>query len=546
MNFRYSKYHLQGREQFLQRALEILPGAISWSILLGMLILSFWKPILAAAIVIAFDLYWILRIFYMTLFLLLASLQLSLERTTDWLARVRAVDHPDRALQDLERAMVQTPLVRRIPLLLHRQALRQLARHPHPPPRSEEIFHLIILPMANEGREIVEPGLRSLAQQTFPSHQILIVLAVEARADLAIQRAAEELQRAYRGRFLDCLITRHPDGLPGEARVKGANATYAAREAARYFEARAIPFDHVIASCFDADTVVSREYVACLTYHYLIAPDRTRASFQPIPVYHNNIWEVPAFARVLDIGSSFMQLVEATNPEKLVTFSSHSMGFHALVDVGYWPVDMISDDSAIFWKAFLHYDGRYRVIPMYITLSMDIAAAGSWWRTALNVYRQKRRWAWGVENFPIVMRGFLRAKRISLSTKVRHTVKMLEGHVTWATGAFLVSVLGWLPAIVAGREFSGSVLYYSGPRIQAIIFQLASLSLVTTILLSLSLLPKQTTRRSLRASISHAIEWLFVPLIFICFSALPALDAQTRLLLGKRMEFWVTEKRRRQ
>jgi len=69
----------------------------------------------------------------------------------------------------------------------------------------------------------------------------------------------------------------------------------------------------------------------------MICPDRLCASFQPVPVYHNNIWHVPGFARVVETGSSFYQLIECTNPEKLVTFSSHSMSFKALVEVNYWP-----------------------------------------------------------------------------------------------------------------------------------------------------------------------------------------------------------------
>ena len=155
----------------------------------------------------------------------------------------------------------------------------------------------------------------------------------------------------------------HPAVVPGEARVKGANATCAAKQAAAFFQRHQIPFENVIISCFDADTVVSPNYFACLTYHFMVCPDRLRASFQPIPVYHNNIWHVPGFARVVETGSSFYQLIEATNPEKLVTFSSHSMSFKALVDVDYWPVDMISDDSAIFWKAYIHYDGQYQGDP---------------------------------------------------------------------------------------------------------------------------------------------------------------------------------------
>jgi hypothetical protein len=35
-----------------------------------------------------------------------------------------------------------------------------------------------------------------------------------------------------------------------------------------------------------------------------------------------------------------------------------------------------------------------------------------------------------------------------------------------------------------------------------------------------------------------------VPVILLFLSALPALDAQTRLMSGRYMEFWVSDKRR--
>lgn len=336
----------------------------------------------------------------------------------------------------------------------------------------------------------------------------------------------------------------HPEGLTNEARVKGANVSYAAKEMAEYFKAKNILFENVIVSCLDSDTIVSPDYFACLTYHFMLSPKRTQASFQPIPVYNNNIWEASGFARVLDVGSSFFQLIESTNPEKLVTFSSHSMSFKALVDVGYWPTDLISDDSAIFWKAFIHYDGDYRVIPIYVTVSMDIVEGGSWWSTIKSVYKQKRRWAWGVENFPIVMRSFLSPdNKVSFYNRIRYGFKLFEGHVSWATWAFLLIVIGWVPAFFAGREFSSSVFYYSAPRITAIIFNLASLSLFISIILSFCLLPKKKVRHHLLKKIGFAFEWLLVPLIATFLSALPALDAQTRLMFGRYMEFWVAHKR---
>ena len=140
---------------------------------------------------------------------------------------------------------------------------------------------------------------------------------------------------------------------------------------------------------------------------------------------------------------------------------------------------------------------------------------------------------------------FLAARKISLYDKIRYAFKLFEDQVAWATWGFLLTFIGWLPVLFAGREFSSSVLYYSAPRITGTIFNLAFMALITTIILSLCLLPKKKIRHPLLKRIGLAIEWLLVPLIVVFLSALPTLDAQTRLMFGKYMEFWVTDKRRR-
>ena len=194
-----------------------------------------------------------------------------------------------------------------------------------------------------------------------------------------------QLVEKFKNNFFHLEMIMHPKNLPQEALVKGANITYAAKKAAKFFEQKGIAHENVVVSCFDTDTIVPNEYFTCLTYHFMVSPQHLQSSFQPIPVYHNNIWDVPSFARVMETGSSFFQLIEATNPEKMVTFSSHSMSFKALVEVDYWPVDMISDDSAIYWKSLIYYDGRYRVIPIYTTLSMDVAGSNSLIETAPSI-----------------------------------------------------------------------------------------------------------------------------------------------------------------
>lgn len=544
MKLHFSKENLTPREHRKQRLFEILPGMTSWTILIGMITLSFTKPLWAAVIIIAFNLYWFFKLTYMTIFLLLSYFRLTAEEETNWMDQISHIDRIDQYLI----SDTQTPSILNLGKYFswkrHHEELEILKLTDKLPPPSEDIYHAVLYPIAKESREVIEPGIESLSLQSFPSKRILLVFAVEERATQEIKNGAYAMQEKYRERFLDIMVVIHPDKVHGEARVKGANATHAARQAARFLSQHKIPFENVVLSCFDADTVVGKYFFACLTYYFMVTPQRYRASFQPIPVYHNNIWQVPGFARVIETGSSFFQLVEATNPEKLITFSSHSMSFKALVEVDYWPVDMISDDSAIFWKCYIYFDGDYRVVPIHTTLSMDVAGSRNWWDTLGTVYKQKRRWAWGVENFPIVMRLFLQTNSIPLYDKIRHGFKLFEGHVSWATWGFLLSLIGWLPAICARQEYSYSVVSYNAPRIMAIIFNLSLLSLMISIMLSISLLPKQKVKISFQQKIKHALEWLTIPLILLFLGSLPALDAQTRLMFGRYMEFWVTDKHR--
>ncbi len=544
MDFKFTRNDLSGSEHKLERFLEAIPALISWSILIVMTVLSFTHPLPAAVIIIAFDLYWIMRLFYMNIFLVVAYMRLSIDKNVDWMARVRDIDELVRGNKQPRPAPAQG-IKERLSLRVHLRRLRELRKSGDIPPASDSVYHLVIFPVAREGREIVEPAIASLINGSFPASRMIVIISVEEHAAEEVKEGMRLIRAAYHDRFCEFLCIEHPQGREGEARVKGANASFAARYAARLFEEKKIPFDHVIVSCFDADTVAHADYFSCLTYTYLVTPSRDYASFQPIPVYHNNIWDAPGFARVLDVGASFFQMIEATNPDKLVTFSSHSMSFKALVEVGYWPVDLISDDSAIFWKAFIHYDGNYTVVPLAVTLSMDIAVAQGWWSTIVNVYKQKRRWAWGVENFPIVMRAFLRNGSISFYKKLTHGFKLFEGHVAWASWPFLLTVVGWLPALFAGREFAHTTVYYSAPRITLIIFRLASVGLLTCIILSILLLPPCKSRLGLLRKIAHALEWIFVPVVSVFLNGVPALDAQTRLALGKYMEFWVTVKGRR-
>lgn len=229
----------------------------------------------------------------------------------------------------------------------------------------------------------------------------------------------------------------------------------------------------------------------------------------------------------------------------MVTFSSHSEPFDTLVKVGFWPVNMISEDSIIYWKCLAYFHGDYEVHPVHLPASLDAVLAETYWKTLKNQYKQKRRWAYGIENFPVTMRAIWPDRKIPLGKKLRVTFEMLEGHYSWATTSFLLAFLGWLPLVLGGESFRESVLAHNLPFMTEVLMQLAMLGLVVSVPLALLSLPPKPTRYHWSRYFFMLFQWILFPLVAF-LSALPAIDSQTRILLGKYFgEFWVTEKMRK-
>ncbi|MDP2905540.1 MAG: hypothetical protein Q8O22_04480, partial [Candidatus Omnitrophota bacterium] len=275
---------------------------------------------------------------------------------------------------------------------------------------------------------------------------------------------------------------------------------------------------------------------------FMTSPNPHRASYQPIPVYNNNIWQAPSFARVVEISGSFCQMIESMRLEKFVTFSSHSMSFKSLVEIGYWPVDMVSDDSVIYWKAYVFYKGDYRVVPLYITVSMDVAYSNNLLKTIVLQYKQKRRWAWGVENFPYVVEKFIEDRDIAVFKKIRRAFHLLESHITWAVWAIIVVLVGPLPLLLGGKIFNQMAIGYNLPRITGMLFNFTLITSLALVILSRAILPPRPKEVSWTKNIVMIMEWIIVPVVIVLLGSTPALDAQTRLMLNKPMGFNPTEK----
>jgi hypothetical protein len=73
---------------------------------------------------------------------------------------------------------------------------------------------------------------------------------------------------------------------------------------------------------------------------------------------------------------------------------------------------------------------------------------------------------------------------------------------------------------------------------------LAMFGLVSSAILSIVLLPPRPPQFGRFKHFLMVFQWLLFPITAILLGAIPALDAQTRLLFGKYMGFWNTPKKR--
>ncbi len=519
---------------------------MTWLTLLGAVVFSVLAPVWVATYIILFDLYWVLKAVNTVLHLLSSFLKLKLHATYDWRERLELLRDP-AAYQQVLRQQISaaaTPRRRRRDLTAELKRLEALDFRTRLLDY-RQVYHLVLLPTYKESLEVLDHSIRSLLDTDFPKEQIIFVLATEERD---YQRALEHgriLRERYGDKFFRFLVIMHPDGIAGEIRAKGANLTYAARQAVGVLRELGIALDRVLVSAFDSDTVVAKNYLAYLTYAFLTAPSPYRTSYQPLPVYNNNIWDAPAITRVVAVANSFWQMVDASRPDRLVTFSSHAMTLKALVEVNYWPVDVISDDSQIFWRCWLHYHGDYRTQPLFTTVSLDAMLDETYFLTLVGQYKQKRRWAWGVENFPYLVQNAFRDKFIPLWRKLLYIERELEGKYFWATASIMIAVLGWLPLLLGSNRFGSEVLAFNLPLLTRTIMQIATLFLIFSVYINMVLLPPRPKQYSWWRTVNMILQWVFVPIVSTIFGSLPAIDAQTRLMLGKYMEFWVTPKARK-
>ncbi len=468
--------------------------------------LSIFLPLWAIYFVMAFVIYWILRLFYMMVWLLTSWFKYLRESKMDWEVELKKLDKDYR-----------------------------------------EYYHVITYPTYGEPYEVVERSFEKLLATDYDKDRMIVALGGEGRVEKSFLEIAEKIKAKYGDKFLKLLITVHPpaaDELPG----KGSNVHYMEQNLKKVIDEMGLDYEKVIVSCFDIETLPSPNYFSYLTYKYLTHPNPTHASYQPLILYNNNIWESNFIIRVAASATTFWLLTDMSRPERLFTFSSHSMSFKMLYDVGFHDKTIVTEDSRIFLQGFVRYNGDYEVVPMFTTLSMDTVYIGNAWKSFINQYKQMRRWAWGVEHFPWMWDNFFGAKankNIPFWKRLKFLWFQTEGMYSWATAPLIILIVGRLPLWVASGADKSTAFLQNAPRTLETLMLIGMIGLVLNSIMYTFMLPPKPNQYSRVNYLVMVLQWVVFPFTMVIFGSIPAIESQIRLMLGGKYKlgFWVTEKK---
>lgn len=528
----------------LYRALEIIPGVISYSMIILLVVLSALQPTLGALLMLVVLLGMVVRAISIAYRTIEGHSKMEKAQRVDWKNRLAQLENPKENYERLKDDHGKS-----FHWNAHIDNLGYLARAEKDFfPKPSDIYHAIIIATYNESIDVLTPTIEAVKDTTFDNSKIILVLAYEERGGPETKKTAELLREKYKDTFKDFILNEHPDGIKNEVIGKGGNITHAGRRVQKYANEHSIKYSDIIVTTLDSDNRPSKHYFDYVAYEYIVAEDRKRCSFQPISLFNNNIWDAPAISRVIAVGNSFWNVISSMRPHTLRNFASHSQPLDALVEMDFWSVRTIVEDGHQYWRSFFYFNGDYRVVPIRVPISQDAVLSDTLLKTLKAQFVQLRRWDYGASDIAYVGTRLF-SDRQTRGCSFWHLfpkfVRLLDGHITLAIVAPIITIGGWLPLLFTYllNPMSDSIVAFNLPVVVGYIQTFAMIGLFITIALSLRTLPKRPDYYGRGRHVMMLVQWILMPVTSICYTSAAAFYSQTRLMLGKYMEtFDVTEK----
>ena len=546
-----------GKRSFKYRVLEILPGALSYSMILLLFVLSWVSPMIGSyylLLIIAVTLVKAVGIVYRTVQGYNAA---SRAEKVNWHERMMDLANPhdryEQLILEKRREFEFEEHVENLKmlsvgkdLLLSEKNLGSdggAMRVNFPDPK--KIYHAVIMVAYNEGLETLIPTVEAVRASSFENERIIFVFGYEERGGEEMRKNAKILAEKFKDDFFQFIPVMHPKDLKGEIQGKGPNLNYAAVELANFVRKKRIPFENVIVTSLDSDNKMSRWYLDYVAYKFVVHPNRQRLSYQPVSLFTNNIWDAPAPMRIIAISNSFFNIISSMRSHTLKNFASHSQPLLALSEMGFWSKKTIVEDGHQYWRSLFFFHGDYEVLPIHVAIYQDAVIEETFLKTLKAQFIQLRRWDYGASDVAYVgVRLFSKDRKtkgkMAFFPLLAKFIRLLEGHVTLAAISPMVAFGGWIPKLINYR--SKDLLMFNLPNTISLIQVFASGGLMITILLSLKMLPPRP-KNIKKPKILMVVQWLLMPVVAIVYQSFTAFYSQTRLMLGRYMEkFDVTKK----
>lgn len=527
-----------GKRTLKYRLFEILPAVLSYGAFVLLIVLSIVSPLLAAIYLMLIIITVLVKAVGILYHSIRGHSRLIQAQKIDWKARLEDFNDPVSSYEAHKNSRS-----RAYGMVAHIDNLRLASADPDAFPKPSELYNLVIVAAYNETFEVISPTFQSLVDTTYDHKKLVVVLAYEERGGEEMEKTVLRLQKKYASKFLELLIIKHPRDLPNEVVGKGGNITYAGKYMQGWFADKGIAYKNVMVTTLDSDNKPHASYFDYVTYEFVVNEDRKHLSYQPIALFMNNIWDVPAPMRVLATGNTFWTIITSMRPHILRNFASHSQPMEALVEMGFWSTRTIVEDGHQFWRSYFYFNGNYAVHPVYIPIYQDAVLDVTYRKTFKAQFVQLRRWMYGAADIPYIAVHLFSSKRnVPFVPGFIWFVRALDGYVTAASVSIIVAVGGWVPLFINQHAYS-DVVAHQLPDVISLIQRIALFGIVVMIFQSFKLLPPRPARYKRHRTIWMVLQWVLMPLTAIGYLSAAALYSQARLALGQYMvRFDVTTK----
>src|SRR3989344_4246904 len=465
---------VEKNDQVVYRFLEILTASVRWAVLLFPIWLGLLAPKFTVFLLTFFAVFWVYLAIRHSFGMIIGYFRFKRELKVNWYEKCRTLDF--KTLPDKETL----------------------------PPSLKETKHFILIPAYSEPYEVFKETFDALFNQTFPSEQITLVITIEEKY---AERIKENITKALGdriNRLERLMIYVHPAGIPGEAiGVAGANRTWGAKHAIEDLKNAGVNIRNYIFTTMDSDHVLNLQFLARLTHLYLTSDKRDNKFYSSaVSLFDNNYWKVPTLMRI---------------------------------DANYWDVQIGIDDTVFFWRAFSARNGDFIGVCHYIPYSADAVEGKSYWGSYKSLYKQLVRWGWGTVSVPISLREFLINKKIPFRHKLLWTIEHIKKYTFLVNVVFLIT-FGFSIVSLVNPYIKQTSYAYSLPNIMSTILTIPLIFFIPATILKLKIVKPMPENWPLWRKTFSLLEGPMVLVNLLTFSFFPFLEAQTRMLFGRKMK----------